>query len=222
MKINGFFPLLLLLVVTFGICLPGCERNVGVELDSIEADLQAKVLVVGDYLTGGGNFVGIRTYSITYEVLDSTEVLGHDFALRILAGYPSDLDSCNCDSLIYCVTLAFPIDDVSDVGFKSMINPFPEESVAKNGTGGYVDCMDPRAVVNPTQYAGHKICATQDSSKMLFFDLDPGFPAGFDLKDAVIVVEGICIVENLCDTFTATGNSGVDGTGGTLDGGSDG
>ena len=66
----------------------------------------------------------MRSYQISYELLRDNEFHGHDLSVRVLKGPPIDLDSCQCDSLIYCVTLSFPIQEVDEAGFKNDTIPY--------------------------------------------------------------------------------------------------
>lgn len=190
---------LFLTILCLGHFLQSCQNPEIEELAQQQLHLQSSVEVIGDYLTGGGPCSHTRSYNISFELLDQTEFHGHDLSIRILQGPPIDLDSCDCDSLVYVVTLNFPISQTVETGFKNISGPVDHEIAVKNNLGGFVGHVDPRhqeGTPNPI----HSIAAPQDSNRVVYFDLDSDFPEGYDLRDAVLEVEGICIIENIEDT----------------------
>lgn len=161
---------------------------------------QGKLVFAGDYLADGDECDSLRTYSISYEILDHTEFRGHDLSIKILPGMPSNLNACDCDSLVYCVTLSFPISQTFEIGFENINQPVDNEVLTVNGFGGYTGHTDPRLPSNTPMFQCHRVCATQVPDRPLYFDLSPVLPAGYNLANAVIDVEGICIIGNVDDT----------------------
>lgn len=209
---------LLLAILSLGHFLQSCQNPEIADLAQQQLHLQGSVEVIGDYLTGGGPCEFTRSYNISFELLDQTEFQGHDLSIRILEGPPIDLDSCDCDSLVYVVTLNFPIGQTVETGFKNISGPVDQEIAVQNNLGGYVDYVDPRhqdGVPNPI----HSIAAPQDSNRVVYFDLTSDFPEGYNLRDAVLEVEGICIIENIEDTNDPVDPDPVDGNGDPIGGG---
>lgn len=190
---------LLLVAFALGTALSGC-RDMEDAWERPQLRPQRLVSVPGDYLAGDQPCEGMITYDIAYEIRDSAEFFGHDFALRVLTGPPTDLGGCVCDSLYYCVTLTFPIQDVAECGFKNDSAPHAPVMAVPNGLGGYQGFTDPRLPANTPMYQQLRVCAPQDSARLVYFNLLANLSPGYDLNDAVLEVEGICIVDNVEDT----------------------
>lgn len=191
---------LLFFILIAGSLFLSCQRTDFQTPENHRPMLQGKVTFTGDYVMGTGPCTGVRPYQISYELLDSAEFYGHDLAVRVLEGPPVDMDSCLCDSLAYCVTLSFPINHVELAGFKKDSIPFQTVIAVKDSLGGYENFTDPRIPDGTPTYDKHVICGVQDSTQLVFFDLNPGFPVGYNISDAIIEIEGICIVANVEDT----------------------
>lgn len=209
MKKKFQLPILLALLIAFGNTLTSCQGAEEIDMVNPADRLQAMIHRDGNYMVDEDTCRRLNTYGISYQILDTSESAGHDIALRILAGFPINMGDCLCDTLKYCVTLSFPIDEVESVGFQNECEPFEPLSVERNDHGGYVDCLDPREPEG-SYYQSHKICAIQNSNRLVFFDLLTGFPSGYDLSDAIIEVKGICIVGNLDDTIDPPNGNEID------------
>ena len=206
------FSALLLGALALSTFLSSCQPLENDPNRSIPTPL-AKEEVSGDYQAGPIPCQAFIPYKISYELLNAAEFNGHDLAVRALAGPPIDLGSnCECDSLKWCVTLTFPISQVVTAGTANYSGPPLDNVLQPNGLGSFIGCEDPRdstgTIVNPM-----KVCLTQNSDRVLYFDLDPGLPAGYDLNDAVIELEGICIVDNVDDTNDPVDPVGGEGNG---------
>lgn len=199
-SVNHLFKLLLLLL-TVGLFLPACQQDSPPLPDLGPLQIQARINVVGDYLCEPGPCAGMLSYQMSYQVLDSYEFYGHDLAIKVFSGPPINIGGCNCDSLVYCITLAFPIIEVDSAGFKNEFGPPQQTDLFKDTLGGYVNHTDPRLPPGTPRFEEHVVCAPQDSSRLVFFDLDPGLPPGYNLADAIVKIEGICIVGNVDDTY---------------------
>jgi len=164
----------------------------------LQADVEVRM--EGDYLLTNDSCQWLRSYGITYEILDSIATGDNDLALRVYPGSPLNADTCQCDSLIYCVTLSFPIQEVKEAGFRNENTPFQPETLVKDSFNGYVAFRDPRIGQNTNQIT-HTLCGEKVGDRLVYFDLWTSFPYGYNLADAVIKMEGICIVANLEDTY---------------------
>lgn len=220
MKKSFFFSFLSLLILLTGFYLPGCQATESSGFLGPEHGLQASVGGVGNYVADSDSCSGIRSYTISYEILDSSEFYGHSIALRVFTGPPINPVGCDCDSLAYCAILSFPINQVSNAGTKKLVPPFQTENLQPDNLGGWLGHRNFDDPPGTPTFQTHEFCDVQDSSRVVYFDLQPEFPTGYDLGNAIIEVKGICIVDNLEDTQTdGNGGNGGNGSGGNGGGG---